>query len=83
MGILSHIISQAQSSLRFMVLAEGDDIRIIEAAVRASNDKIADCILIGTRELIERRALDAGLSLDKIHIEDPLRSEKSPVDNLE
>lgn len=77
MGTLSNIIKRAKFTPKSIVLAEGDDIRIIEAAVRASNDKIADCILIGTRESIEHHASEVGLSLDKIHIEDPLRSERS------
>lgn len=79
MEILTYIIKKAQSNPKTIVLAEGDDIRIIEAAVRARNDKFANCILIGNRGSIEQQAADAGLSLDKIHIEDPLRSEKSPT----
>ena len=54
-----------------IVLAEGDDARVIEAAVAASRDKIANCILIGDRQSIETQAGAAGLSLDEIRIETP------------
>ncbi|MFV2033257.1 MAG: phosphate acyltransferase, partial [Gammaproteobacteria bacterium] len=63
MGILNHIIKQAQSGPKSIVLAEGDDIRIVEAAVRASGDGIAECILIGNSESIQGQAADAGLTL--------------------
>jgi len=74
----NHIINQARSNPRTVVLAEGDDIRVIEAAVRASGDGIAACILVGSRESIERQAADAGLELNDIRIEDPKTSEGLP-----
>ena len=77
MKVLNKIILQAQSKPKTIVLAEGDDIRIIEAAVRATDNNIADCILVGSHESIEQQAANAGLSLDEIRIEDPLRSERS------
>jgi len=78
MKIFNHIINQARSNPRAVVLAEGDDIRVIEAAVRASSDGIAACILVGSRESIERQAADAGLELNDIRIEDPNTSERLP-----
>ena len=84
MEILSRIIKKAQSNPKSIVLAEGDDIRIIEAAVRASKDKVANCILIGNRASIEQQAADAGLSLQNLRIEDPTKSDRSAAyaDNL-
>ncbi|MFA9420244.1 MAG: phosphate acetyltransferase [Gammaproteobacteria bacterium] len=79
MKIFNHIIKQARSNPRAVVLAEGDDIRVIEAAVRASGDGIASCVLIGNRESIERQAADAGLKLNDIRIEDPKTSERLPA----
>lgn len=56
---------------RNIVLAEGGDMRVIEAAVRATADEIARCILVGNRDAIESSAKKAGFSLAKISIEDP------------
>ncbi len=79
MGILNHIIKQAQSGPKSIVLAEGDDIRIVEAAVRASGDGIAECILIGNSESIQEQAAGAGLTLAGIRIEDPQSSQQAAI----
>ncbi|MCZ6486839.1 MAG: phosphate acetyltransferase [Gammaproteobacteria bacterium] len=78
MKIFNHIINQARNDPKTIVLAEGDDIRVIEAAVRATEDAIASCVLVGSRESIEQQAADAGLKLDHIRIEDPETSEQLP-----
>lgn len=57
------------------MLAEGDDIRVIEAATRAQADDIADCILIGNRKDIEASAADHGFDLDGISIIEPQNAE--------
>jgi len=79
MKIFNHIIKQARSNPKSVVLAEGDDIRVIEAAVRASDDRIASCVLIGSHESIEQQATEAGLKLDNIRIENPRSSERLPA----
>ena len=77
MKILNHIIKQACATPKSVVLAEGDDIRVIEAAVRATREGIANCVLVGDLETIERLALEAGFSLEGIRIEDPRSSTRS------
>ena len=79
MIIIDHIIRQARINPRAVVLAEGDDIRIIEAAVRATDEGIATCVLVGSRDAIEQQAADAGMKLDGIRIEDPGTSERLPA----
>ena len=79
MKILNHIIKQARANPRSIVLAEGDDVRVIEAAVRATADGIASCILIGKHESIRQQAAAADLKLDNIEIEDPETSDRSPI----
>ncbi|MCP4187196.1 MAG: phosphate acetyltransferase [Gammaproteobacteria bacterium] len=64
-------ISNSNPSLPEIVLAEGDDPRIIEAAIRANADGIAHCILVGNRQDI---ASAANQSVDNIQIEDPQTS---------
>jgi len=77
MKILNHIIKQACATPKSVVLAEGDDIRVIEAAVRATREGIANCVLVGNHETIEALAEEAGVSLDGIRIEDPKSSTRS------
>lgn len=79
MNILNHVIKQACSRTQSIVLAEGDDKRVIEAAVRATGDGIANCILVGNPETIEQLAKRAGLSLEGIRIEDPKASTRAPA----
>jgi phosphate acetyltransferase len=75
MNTLEKIIQQAQSKQKTIVLAEGDDIRVIKAAVRAANDGIANCILVGNEVDIKKAAASEQLSLNDIRIEDPQTSQ--------
>lgn len=77
MKILNHIIKQACAKSKSIVLAEGDDIRVIEAATRATQEGIANCVLIGDLETIEALAGKARLSLEGIRIEDPKLSTRT------
>jgi phosphate acetyltransferase len=79
MNTLEKIIHQAQSKKKTIVLAEGDDIRIIKAAVRATNDGIANCILVGNEAAIKQAAASERLSLNAIRIEDPLTSSQADL----
>jgi len=77
MKILNNIINQARVTPRSIVLAEGDDIRVIEAAARATREGVANCVLVGNLETIETLALGAGISLGDIRIEDPESSTRT------
>ncbi len=73
--IISHInIKNSKNNTARIVLAEGDDIRVIEAAARARDDNIAKCILIGKPESIESEANIAGFNLQGIRLVDPQSS---------
>ena len=75
MQFLKTIIEKARDKRQIIVLAEGEDLRIIEAASRASRDGVANCILIGNENIIRRQARDSGFSLTDIRIEDPTSSQ--------
>jgi len=75
MQFLKTIIEKARDKRQIIVLAEGEDLRIIEAASRASRDGVANCILIGNENIIRRQAQDSGFSLTDIRIEDPSSSQ--------
>jgi len=70
-------IKKTKDASARIVLAEGDDIRVIQAATRAREDKIADCILVGDSEKIDALARKNGLDLFDIRIENPATSELS------
>jgi phosphate acetyltransferase len=77
MKILKHIIKQACAKSKSIVLAEGDDIRVIEAATRATREGIANCVLVGDPETIGAAAGKASLSLEGIRIENPASSSRT------
>ncbi len=75
MQFFDSIIAKARGHRQTIVLAEGDDPRILEAARRASDDGIAHCILIGNVDAVQRQAGDSGIDLADIRIEDPADSQ--------
>jgi len=71
MQFFDSIIDKARAKRQTIVLAEGEDTRIIAAAQRAERDGIAHCILIGGETAIRDQADSAGIDLGDIRIEDP------------
>jgi len=75
MQFLDSIIAKARANRQSIVLAEGEDIRVIEAAERAQHEGIADCILLGREAEILQQADILDLDLSAIRIEDPAASQ--------
>ena len=75
MQFLDSLLQKARAHRQTIVLAEGDDPRIITAAGRARDDGIANCILVGDPSAIEKRAGELGIELSDITIEDPRTSQ--------
>ena len=71
MQFLDSILQKARDHRQTIVLAEGEDPRIITAAQRAQVDGIANCVLIGKADIIKQQADESGVSLTDIRIEDP------------
>ena len=71
MQFLDSILQKARDHRQTIVLAEGEDPRIITAAQRAQADGIANCVLIGKTDIIKQQADESGVSLTDIRIEDP------------
>lgn len=71
MRALDEIIDRARVSPRRVVLAEGEDPRIVEGAVRAEQTSIAEITLIGNRDLVTDMIRNAGGSPSGFRIEDP------------
>ena len=84
MPFFDSLIDRARAKPQTIVLAEGEDPRIIEAARRVTDDGIARCILIGDSDEIERVAAAAKIELAGITIEVPSSSQylKGYIDEL-
>ncbi|MFB6166382.1 MAG: NADP-dependent malic enzyme [Haloarculaceae archaeon] len=71
------VINQARSDPKRVVLAEGDDAKMIRAAAQIATEGIADPILIGDRETIWRAVDDLGLEFDPVVV-DPEDDQLAP-----
>ena len=72
-----NLVSKAKSSKKHIVLPEGSDSRILEAAINLVNQNVVDITLLGNKENIRLKANALGLKLneEKIKIIDPEFSE--------
>src|SRR5690349_14624128 len=69
-GIIRGIINRAVRYPKRIVFPEGEEPKILRAARFVVDDGIGHPILLGNREVIERTAQAAGISLDDLQIED-------------
>ncbi|SHE44471.1 phosphate acetyltransferase [Modicisalibacter ilicicola DSM 19980] len=79
MQVLDNILKNARRMRKRIVLSEGDDERVLEAAVRAAKDGLADIILVGDRGKIEATAAGKGLPLEDVALIDPAESPLAPA----
>ncbi|MEH6575489.1 MAG: phosphate acetyltransferase [Amphritea sp.] len=77
MKALNNIFKRASEDPRAIVLAEGEDPRILEAAVVATEKGIADVTLLGNVSRIQQQAEELDLDLKSIAVVDPETSEAS------
>ena len=64
--------ARARKKPKKIILPEGNEPRVLEAAATLTSEGIADIILIGDEEDIKHKAKEARVSLDKIKIINPL-----------
>ncbi len=76
MSIISRFIDQAKAKSGSVVLPEGTDARIIQAARQIKDEGIADPVLLGPEEEVIAAAAQDGVSLDGIRVIDPKTSDK-------
>ena len=67
----------AKSNVKKIVLPEGDEERTLKAAEIIHAEKIAELILVGSKDVIEANAKAFGVNIEGIRIEDPATSEKT------
>ena len=78
---LEGILEAAKRARKRIVLSEGEDRRIVEAAVRAAGDGLAEIVLVGDRATVARRLVEFGADADAtagLRIEDPQTSPLTP-----
>jgi len=73
-GLIRGIINRAVRDPKRIVFPEGEERKILRAARIIIDDGIGYPILLGNRDVIERTANAAGISLDELEIEDPATS---------
>lgn len=71
---LERILETARQAPKRIVLAEGEDDRIVEAAVRATREGIAEIVLVGDGDIIAGKLAAAGATDLRLRIEDPATS---------
>ncbi|MGN6770937.1 MAG: phosphate acetyltransferase [Rhizobiaceae bacterium] len=79
MKALDDIIARARSNPRHVVLAEGEDPRIVEGALRAIREGVARVTLVGDTESVARLVQAEGGDLAVLGIEDPAHSPRTEV----
>lgn len=75
MNIIEKLRNQARQNLKPIVLPEGNESRIIQAASIISSEKIAEPILLGKPAEIKEKSNDLHLSMKDIQIIDPEASD--------
>lgn len=75
-GFIRGIIESAKAKRRRIVLPEGEDERVLEAAHIVNSEGIADVVLLGDVEGIARRFAEKGWPLDGIETIDPAASDR-------
>lgn len=76
MSFIDEIKNRAKNDIKTIVLPESNDIRTIEAASCALKEGIANIVLIGNEEDINRLANDNNFDISKAKIINPKNSEK-------
>jgi len=66
-----NLVQRAKTSKKHIVLPEGEDVRILEAASELSNLGIVNITLLGNKEQIEKKAMQLGFDISHLNILDP------------
>ncbi|TMM57057.1 phosphate acetyltransferase [Maribacter algarum] len=70
-----NLLQRAKTHRKHMVLPEGEDARILEAASELSALGIVDITLLGNQEQIEKKAMQLGFDISHLNILDPSTAE--------
>jgi phosphate acetyltransferase len=76
MHLVEQIKAKARKSLQTVVLPEGYDDRMVEAAGQIVKDGLARVVLLGSPDTLQKKAVELGASLDGVTLLDPKTSPK-------
>jgi phosphate acetyltransferase len=76
---LERILDRARARVQRIVLPEFEDPRVLRAASRLAQERIAIPVLVGPEDRVFEAAVQAGVSLDGVAIEDPQQGEHQGV----
>lgn len=71
MDIAGRFRAMAREAPRRIVFPEGNDLRVVEAAVACARDRICEPILLGVPDELRATARQAGLDLDGVEVRNP------------
>lgn len=77
MSLVQDLVQQAKSLHKKIVFPEGEDPRILEAAVQCVREGLCEPYILGNRDKIEGSAQTSSFSLQGVHILDPQDSKYS------
>lgn len=77
MKFIDGVIAKAKQGYKTIVLPEGEDIRVLEAAYIATKEKVAKIIILGDEAEIKKNFAEHNWSLEGIQIINPLTSAKA------
>ena len=76
MSLIDKVKVKARSDVKKIVLPEGDEPRTVKAARILKDESLAEPVLLGNREAIEKVASDNGVDLTGIETIDPVGADK-------
>lgn len=76
-GLIDRIKAKASSDVKKIVLPEGDEVRTVEAASILKKEAIAEPILIGNVDSVNKVAAELGVDISGIEIIDPETSDRT------
>jgi len=79
MHLVEQIKAKARADLQTVVLPEGYDDRMIEAAAKIAGDNLANVVLLGKPDELKAKAATLGVSLDGVALVEPKNSESLPA----
>lgn len=82
MAIIDEIKNRAKQEKKIIVLPEVEDVRVLEAAVRAEDEGIADVVLVGDFENAERIAKENDIDISSVSFVD-IKSAKNASEYAE
>ena len=77
MEFIDGIIEEAKQNIKKIVLPEAKDLRVLKAASKLHNEKIANIVLIGDVEEVNKLANENEINISEIEIINPKTSEKN------